>query len=65
MSLRQVEMQYKVFSLMLQARNMMLHNMGHLKQYVFLLLQTINFITTGYRQDLQEEFGAVVCVFVF
>ena len=36
MSLRQVEMQYKVFSLMLQARNMMLLNVGHLKQCFFI-----------------------------
>ena len=36
MSLRQVEMQYEVFSLMLQARNMMLLNVGHLKQCFFI-----------------------------
>ena len=35
-SLRQVEMQYEILSLMLQAQNMMmLLNVGYLKQYVF------------------------------
>ena len=42
-SLRQVEMQYKVLSLMLQARNMVLLNVGYLKQYVFLLLINYKF----------------------
>ena len=37
-SLRQVEMQYEVLSLMLQARNMVILNVGYLNQYVFLLL---------------------------
>ena len=35
-------MQEEALSLMLQARNVMLPNVGYLKQYVFLLL--INFI---------------------
>ena len=42
-SLRQVEIQYEVLSLMLQARNMMLLNVGYLKQYVFLLLINYKF----------------------
>ena len=34
-SFRLVKMQDEVISLMLQARNLMLPNMGYLKQYVF------------------------------
>ena len=37
-SLIQVEMQYEVLSSMLQARNMVLLNIGYLKQYVFYCL---------------------------
>ena len=36
-SLRQVEMQCEVLSLMLQARNMMLLHVGYLKQYIFFI----------------------------
>ena len=35
-SLRQVEMQYDVLSLIIQARNMVLLNVGYLKQKVFI-----------------------------
>ena len=45
-------MQDKVLRLMLQARNLMLPNVGCLKQYVFLLIVKLNFIATGYRRDL-------------
>ena len=44
MSLRQVEMQDEVFSLMLQARNMMLLNVGHLKQYVFFIAYKLSIL---------------------
>ena len=42
-SLMQVEMQYEVLSLILQSRNMVLFNVGYLKQYVFLLLINYKF----------------------
>ena len=64
-------MQEQALSLILPARNVMLQNVGYLKQYVFLLL--INFIAIVYRQNLYMfknhhftkfflKLPAVVCV---
>ena len=66
-------MQEKALSLMLQARNLMFHNVGYLKQYVFFIAYKLNFITIGYRRKLCIfenyhftkyflKLGAVVCV---
>ena len=45
-------MQAEVLSLMLQARNLILPNVGYLKQYVFFIVYTLNFIAIAYRRDL-------------
>ena len=66
-------MKDEVLSLMLQAGNLMLPNVGYLKQYVFFIAYELNFIAIGYRRDLWIsnnyhftkyfiKLGAVVCV---
>ena len=45
-------MQDKVLSLMLQAQNLILPNVGYLKQYLFFIDYKLNFIAIGYRRDL-------------
>ena len=45
-------MKDEVLSLMLQAGNLMLPNVGYLKQYVFFIAYELSFIAIGYRRDL-------------
>ena len=52
MSLRLAKMQDEALNLMLQARNLMLSNAGHLKQYIFFITYKLNVIAIGYRQNL-------------
>ena len=66
-------MQDEALSLMLQARNLMLPNVGYRKQYIFFIACKLNFIAIGYRRNLCMfknyhftkffiKLGAVVCV---
>ena len=45
-------MQDEALSLMLQARNLMLPNVGYRKQYIFFIACKLNFIAIGYRRNL-------------
>ena len=45
-------MQYEVLSLMLQARNLMLPNVGFLKKHVFLLPKSSILLLLVFRRDL-------------
>ena len=72
-SLRLAKMQEEALRLMLQVRNLMLPNVGYLKQCVFFIAHKLNFIAIGYRRNLCMiknhhftkyflKLGEVVCV---
>ena len=75
-SLRLAKIKYEVFSLMFQAQNLMLPNVGFLKKHIFLLPKNYILSLLVFRRDLCKfktyhftkyfmKLGTVMCGFVF